>query len=240
MTITESQYEIAHSAPPRAIGEHLDAIKKVFTWLRKNQPATADEVQSATALNDSEFAPAWAVLLENGNLSAYPAECGPVLFTFENFQDWVNTARHQFENAGSKAKAARCRDSLGRDCPTGFFFNRAEDEGTFPVTCYEATTEQREAYIKERVAELKEANYEATMPDHSVWQIPVKLIAEHAAKRQGCGIEEVWPTFALDDGTVVDSAQMMPWSDVEVVAKEITGAWPTYDEWWAVAEGRTT
>lgn len=65
---------------------------------------------------------------------------GRALFLFDDFANWVNTARRKFEHARSLGIRSRedivCVDNAGRICRSGREFQRARDEGAFPVVCY--------------------------------------------------------------------------------------------------------
>jgi hypothetical protein len=68
----------------------------------------------------------------------------PVLveaFRFTSFHDWVNTARGRpwtwvHVSDGGKHSLEVCADAKGRICRMGRDFQRANDEGTFPVIAY--------------------------------------------------------------------------------------------------------
>jgi hypothetical protein len=65
---------------------------------------------------------------------------GRLLFHFDDFQNWVNSARRKFEKCRVVGIRDReeivCLDSAGRICRSGREFQRARDEGAFPVNCY--------------------------------------------------------------------------------------------------------
>lgn len=63
---------------------------------------------------------------------------GDALFNFTDFDNWCDTARVKFAQAGMTWKDVLCVDAFGRICLKGKEFMRARDEGAFPVTVYPA------------------------------------------------------------------------------------------------------
>ncbi len=70
---------------------------------------------------------------------------GRELFLFETFDDWVNTAVHQFTTCAVMPREVICIDSGGLICGTEKQFMRARDSGTVPVRAYAITPEQSPA-----------------------------------------------------------------------------------------------
>ena len=60
---------------------------------------------------------------------------GPV-FSFPDFNNWCDTAKHKFRIAGLKDYEVLCVDDRGRACISGKEFMRARDDGSFPVNAY--------------------------------------------------------------------------------------------------------
>jgi len=59
-----------------------------------------------------------------------------ILGQFDTFQDWINHARRAltgYENSMGYPVSPVCIDALGRRCSIGNEFERARDEGTFPI-----------------------------------------------------------------------------------------------------------
>ncbi|MEB6632763.1 hypothetical protein [Kluyvera cryocrescens] len=81
-----------------------------------------------------------------------------------------------------------------------------------------------------------------TMPDNSVWAVPVQLIAtnraEYYAKEFGGDIqrslaEDTLPLFRADDYEIEDwAANNMNWRDVQHAARCVTLGGVDYDEGW--------
>ncbi len=63
---------------------------------------------------------------------------GRKLFEFSTFDNWCDTAKWKFADAGLSGRHALCIDTKGRICTKGAEFMRARDEGTFPIRVYAA------------------------------------------------------------------------------------------------------
>ena len=61
---------------------------------------------------------------------------GPELFRFESRHAWIHMAPRCFEKLGATTWDTICIDAAGRVCNIGKQFSRAEEEGTYPITCY--------------------------------------------------------------------------------------------------------
>jgi hypothetical protein len=61
---------------------------------------------------------------------------GEPVFSFADFDDWCDNARHRFSSHGMHSSDALCVDRSGRVCTKGAEFMRARDEGTFPILVY--------------------------------------------------------------------------------------------------------
>lgn len=85
-----------------------------------------------------------------------------------------------------------------------------------------------------------------TMPDDSVWAVPVQLIATHRAEyyagKYGGDVqrslaEDTLPLFRADDYEIKDwAANNMNWDDVKHAARCVTQGSVDYDEGWANGE----
>ena len=91
--------------------------------------------------------------------------------------------------------------------------------------------------------------YQVTMPDQSVWEVPVIRIAEHRSKLLADSedpevihqfmMEDTVPLFEEDDYEIEDwAANNMNWSDVSDVAKMVTKGDVDYQEGWMNGEKR--
>lgn len=58
------------------------------------------------------------------------------LFTFEDYQDWVDSATGRFRMHAVSSANTYCLDYRNRLCEIGKDFMRARDEGTFPIKVY--------------------------------------------------------------------------------------------------------
>jgi len=63
---------------------------------------------------------------------------GDKVFEFNDFEDWCDTAKIKFKNAGLRGENAVCVDTHGRICLSGKEFGRARDQGAWPVEVFEA------------------------------------------------------------------------------------------------------
>lgn len=94
------------------------------------------------------------------------------------------------------------------------------------------------------------ATLEVTMPDNSVWVVPVEIIArnraEHYAHEFGGDVErsiaeDTMPLFRSDDYEIQDwAANNMNWDDVQYAAWRKVDAPPTvdYQEGWVNGQKR--
>lgn len=91
----------------------------------------------ARVLRESTFggAPTTAVANELSTAVSVTLQLGPEMFRFTSFNEWVNKAHSWFSNCGVRHYVAV--DTKGRVCVSGREFQRARDEGTFPVVVYE-------------------------------------------------------------------------------------------------------
>ncbi len=64
-------------------------------------------------------------------------QVGKELFSFENFDDWCDTAKRKFKKAKVSSHQVICVDASNRICVSGFEFMRARDEQAYPVRAYE-------------------------------------------------------------------------------------------------------
>ena len=62
---------------------------------------------------------------------------GKILFEFLSFQDWVNTAQRKFASVNLNRNQHLCVDTQGNVLVKGLEFNRARDNGWFPVSVYQ-------------------------------------------------------------------------------------------------------
>ncbi len=60
---------------------------------------------------------------------------GKKLFEFESMEQWVNKATSWYRNCGTKDYVTV--DSFGRICTRGAHFQRAKDDGAYPIRVYE-------------------------------------------------------------------------------------------------------
>jgi hypothetical protein len=63
---------------------------------------------------------------------------GDELFSFENFDQWVNKAQRWFRSKRVHSDDTICVDAKGRIVTSGKEFIRARDESAFPVKVYRA------------------------------------------------------------------------------------------------------
>lgn len=63
---------------------------------------------------------------------------GKKLFEFSTFDNWCDTAKWKFADAGLSGRYALCIDTKGRICTKGAEFMRARNEGAFPVRVFAA------------------------------------------------------------------------------------------------------
>jgi hypothetical protein len=70
------------------------------------------------------------------NCLVRPVVLGKFLFEFMTFQQWINVAQRWFRKYALD-KDTICLDEKGRVCTRGIHFQRARDENTFPIKCYE-------------------------------------------------------------------------------------------------------
>lgn len=85
-----------------------------------------------------------------------------------------------------------------------------------------------------------------TMPDNSVWAVPVQMIATHRAEYYSHEFggdvarslaEDTLPLFRADDYEIKDwAANNMNWSDVQHAARCVTPGDVDFDEGWANGE----
>lgn len=61
---------------------------------------------------------------------------GPELFCFTSKEQWVAKARSWFRLSGYDTHNTICVDAAGRIVMSGREFQRAEEEGTYPVMVY--------------------------------------------------------------------------------------------------------
>jgi len=61
---------------------------------------------------------------------------GPLLFSFNDFDHWCDTAKVQFARAGVDGRSVLAIDQKGRVCGCGKHFMIARDDGSFPVDVY--------------------------------------------------------------------------------------------------------
>ncbi len=82
-----------------------------------------------------------------------------------------------------------------------------------------------------------------TMPDNSVWAVPVSIIANHRAEYyasefdgdvQRSLAEDTLPLFRADNYEIEDwAANNMNWSDVQHTARCVTPGGVDFDEGWS-------
>ena len=63
-------------------------------------------------------------------------QCGDHLFTFNNFNEWVNRPQALFHDHGVSSNEVICLDRKGRMLQKGQEFMRARDDESFPVMVY--------------------------------------------------------------------------------------------------------
>lgn len=112
-------------------------------------------------------------------------------------------------------------------------------EGCECDTAYEIYSEEQETKQK---GDDMEKRLEVTMPDGSVWAVPVSVIAEHRATERadefgGDAVrslnEDTLPLFSMDDYAIEDWAENnMNWEDVRGVAALILVPPVDYQEGW--------
>lgn len=73
-------------------------------------------------------------------MNTLQVQLGPKIFSFTNFQDWVNKARGRFASHGVRSEDVICLDAAGRILKIGADFHRARDECAFPADVYLART----------------------------------------------------------------------------------------------------
>ena len=62
---------------------------------------------------------------------------GKILFEFLSFQVWVNTAQRKFASVNLNQNQHLCVDTQGNVLVKGLEFQRARDNGWFPVSVYQ-------------------------------------------------------------------------------------------------------
>lgn len=68
--------------------------------------------------------------------SALPIAAGPLLFQFNSFDHWCDTAARQFRSHGVRGCDVVSVDAKGRVCAIGKHFMKARDEDAFPVRVF--------------------------------------------------------------------------------------------------------
>jgi len=63
-------------------------------------------------------------------------ETKTILFDFENFDNWCDTAKGKYGNSGYHSHDLIAIDNKNRVCRCGREFMRARDEKSFPVTVH--------------------------------------------------------------------------------------------------------
>jgi hypothetical protein len=63
---------------------------------------------------------------------------GDEVFSFSDFENWCDTAKNKFMNAGLRGPDTLCMDTRGRLCKSGKEFMRARDDWSFPVRVFRA------------------------------------------------------------------------------------------------------
>ena len=96
------------------------------------------------------------------------------------------------------------------------------------------------------MSKAKKSVLKVTMPDGSVWGVPVSVIAasraayyapEFGGDLERSLKEDTLPLFAEDDYEVADwAANNMNWSDVSAVAKLISSGSVDFEDGWANGE----
>lgn len=61
---------------------------------------------------------------------------GDKLFSFKSHDDWIDNASMLYSKCGVERGKYITIDSIGRVCIKGLEFNRAKNEGTYPITVY--------------------------------------------------------------------------------------------------------
>jgi len=61
---------------------------------------------------------------------------GRKLFEFPSFDNWCDTAKNKYQDAGVRGEDTLCIDRLGRVCGWGKHFMRARDDNAFPVAVF--------------------------------------------------------------------------------------------------------
>jgi len=61
---------------------------------------------------------------------------GEGLFSFDSFQEWVNTAESRYRRTRAAGHNYVAVDAIGRICRIGKHFMRARAEGAFPVRVF--------------------------------------------------------------------------------------------------------
>lgn len=84
--------------------------------------------------------------------------------------------------------------------------------------------------------------YQITMPDNSIWEIPVMIIARNRAEEYASEFdndvekslkEDTLPLFDLDSGAIHDWAQNnMNWKEVQQYAVKVKDSVIDYQEGW--------
>ena len=71
---------------------------------------------------------------------------GEELFSFPDFNSWVNHASRIWRLHEVRAQDTLCIDAEGRVCTKGAEFMRARDEGSFPVKVYRLLSAAKEEW----------------------------------------------------------------------------------------------
>lgn len=61
---------------------------------------------------------------------------GKLEFQFKSMAEWINRSPHIWIEHDLKADRALCVDSFGRICEMGKDFQRAKDDGAYPIRVY--------------------------------------------------------------------------------------------------------